>query len=270
MSELVPSPPSPRLRGVVAEYRGFRDDLPAPVVLREPPSARVPVIVDLGAGWQVRAPAGGYRLQHLHAFVAGMHDAFALVEAAGPTLGVQVDLTPVGARKLLGVPMHELANRVVPLDDLLGPEAAALRERLGEARAWRDRFAIIDAALDRRLANAAGTSPGVGWAWAQLEAGAGRVSIGALAAELGWSRKRLVARFRDDVGLTPKTAARVLRFQALLARLRSRPTPGWAELALACGYFDQSHLVRDVRRFSGRTPTELLRDVVGHQPSLTA
>src|SRR5438105_2817015 len=83
MRELVPTPPTPQLRGVVVEYRGFRDDAPAPAVLREPPSACVPVIIDLGSGWQVRAPGTGYRPQHLRGFAAGMHDAFALVEAAG-------------------------------------------------------------------------------------------------------------------------------------------------------------------------------------------
>jgi AraC-like DNA-binding protein len=84
-----------------------------------------------------------------------------------------------------------------------------------------------------------------------------------LPAELGWSRKQLAARFRDEVGLTPKTAARVLRFQALLAGLRSGGTREWVDLALECGYFDQSHLVRDVRRFTGLTPTELVGQVAG-------
>jgi AraC-like DNA-binding protein len=158
--------------------------------------------------------------------------------------------------------MHELLNRVVPLEDLLGREAAALAERLADAPGWRERFAIVDAVLTRRLAGAAPVSRGVEWAWARLEATAGAAPVGELGAELGWSRKRLVASFRDEVGLTPKTAARVLRFQSLVARLRGGGVrASWAELALACGYADQSHLVRDVRRFAGVTPTALLARV---------
>jgi AraC-like DNA-binding protein len=247
----------------VVEYRGFRDDAPAPVVQREHPSASVPIIIDVGAGWRVGAPAARYVPEHLHSFVAGMHDAYALVEAAGPSLGVQVDLSPLGARRLLGVPMGELANRAVPLQALLGPETACLEERLAGATAWPERFAVIDAALTRRLEGAAELTPGVEWAWTQLEAREGAVTIGALAADLGWSRKRMAARFRDEVGLTPKSAARVLRFQALLRRLRSGRGDGWADLALASGYFDQSHLVRDVRRFTGLGPTELLASLAG-------
>jgi AraC-like DNA-binding protein len=228
------------------------------------------MIIDLGAGWYIQAPGTGYRRVHLRGFAAGLGDAYAQVEAAGPALGVQVDLSPMGARRLFGVPMHELTNRAVSLDDLLGSQAAALRDRLGEARGWRDRFAIIDAVLAGRLEDAAMPSPGVEWAWTQLEARAGAVPIGALAAELGWSRKRLSARFRDQIGLTPKTAARVLRFQALVRRLRAGEAAGWAELALECGYFDQAHLVRDVRRFTGLAPTELVAQLAPTRSALTA
>lgn len=97
----------------------------------------------------------------------------------------------------------------------------------------------------------------------------GAVSIGSLAAALGWSRKRLIARFRDEIGLTPKTAARVLRFRAFHSRLRTGPAPqSWVDLALGSGYADQSHLIRDVRRMTGMTPTELLRSARGSETSI--
>jgi len=257
--QLVPAAPAPVLRGTVVEYRAYRFDDPAPPAQPEHPSACVPMIVDLGSGWHVAAPANGHRPVRMGSFVAGMHDAFALVGAAGPALGVQVDLSPVGARRLLGVPMHELVNRAVPLEDLLGAEARSLAERLAEAPGWPERFAILDAALARRVAEAPEVAPEIDWAWRRLVATAGAVPVGELGSSLGWSRKRLAARFRDEIGLTPKTAARVVRFHALLRRLRSdgAATP-WADRAAAAGYFDQSHMVRDVRRFAGVTPTELL------------
>jgi AraC-like DNA-binding protein len=269
--ELVPAAPAPALRGTVIEYRGFRADATAPPAQPEHPSGCVPLIVDLGGGWDVATPASGYRPARMGGFVAGMHDAFALVRAAGPALGVQVDLAPLGARRLLGLPMHELVNRAVPLEDVLGREARALVGRLADAPGWAERFAILDAALTRRIADAPPVSPGVEWAWERLVATAGAVSVGSLGSELGWSRKRLVARFRDEIGLTPKTCARVLRFHSLVVRLRADgAAASWAELAAAAGYFDQSHLVRDVRRFAGVTPTELVARVAPHRAGLPA
>jgi len=193
--ELRPAAPAPALRGTVIEYRAYRlDDLSPPQA--EHPSACVPVIIDLGSGWHVATPASGYRPARMGGFVAGMHDAFALVGPAGPALGVQVDLSPLGARRLLGIPMHELANRAVPLEDLLGREARSLVERLAEAPGWPERFAILDAALARRVEDAPAVSPEIDWAWRRLVASAGAVPVGELGARLGWSRKRLVARFR--------------------------------------------------------------------------
>lgn len=252
------SSPSPALRVAVIEYVGYADSRPAPEAHREHPSALVPLVVDLGAGWRVGSPAAGHRAAHLRAFAAGMHDAFALVEPAGPVLGVQVDLTPTGARRLLGVPMHELRNATVALDDLLGPEAAELAERLAGAAGWPERFSIMGAVLERRLLRAPPVVAEIEWAWRQLDLSRGTVTVQSLAHELGWSRKRLIVRFRDAIGLTPKTAARVLRFQALRARVAAAATrPSWAGLAVDCGYADQSHMIREVRRLTGLKPTQL-------------
>ena len=85
------------------------------------------------------------------------------------------------------------------------------------------------------------------------------MAVGDLATDLGWSRKRLIGRFREHVGVAPKLYGRLLRFQAAVETLRSATDDlGFAELALACGYYDQSHLYRDFRAFAGSTPTEFV------------
>jgi len=81
--------------------------------------------------------------------------------------------------------------------------------------------------------------------------------IGDLADELGWSHRRLIARYRDSVGLPPKLVARIVRFERLTALLSNDPGAGWAQTAIACGYFDQAHLAREVRELADITPTEL-------------
>jgi AraC-like DNA-binding protein len=153
--------------------------------------------------------------------------------------------------------MHTLAHRVVELDDVLGREADRLAQRLYHASTWPARFRVLDDTILGSIGDAPEPSSGVTWAYHRLLATAGRVRVGALASELGWSRKRLAARFREEVGLPPKSLARVLRFRRAV-RLLERDDRSLAELALDCGYFDQAHLNRDFRSFAGSTPTELL------------
>jgi AraC-like DNA-binding protein len=158
---------------------------------------------------------------------------------------------------VLGWPMGVLARQVVALEDLGGP-FARLPERLAAAGGWQERFAALDAFLGARLADARRPAPGVAWAWTSLRATHGATPVGALAAELGWSRRRLAGSFREQVGLPPKLYARILRFRHVLRRLDGRPEPHWAEIAYDCGYYDQAHFNRDFRAFAGTTPTDYL------------
>ena len=106
----------------------------------------------------------------------------------------------------------------------------------------------------------------VEWAWGRLVETLGALTIGVLIDELGSSRKRLVARIRDAIEVTPKTAARLLRFEALRARLRvGHESRSWARLATECSFFDQAHLIRDVHRFAGIRPTEPLASLTPDQ-----
>jgi transcriptional regulator GlxA family with amidase domain len=82
----------------------------------------------------------------------------------------------------------------------------------------------------------------------------GLVPTSALARELGWSHRRLIVRFREQVGLTPKALARVIRFDRVVSELRSSRARPLAEIAVGCGYFDQAHLNRDFRDLAGTTP----------------
>ena len=93
------------------------------------------------------------------------------------------------------------------------------------------------------------------WTFRRLAAADGRLAIGPLAAEVGWSRRHLAARWRRDVGLGPKTVARVLRFEHALRLVREGRA--LADVAYACGYADQSHLNRDFRALAGATPREV-------------
>ena len=146
--------------------------------------------------------------------------------------------------------MSEIAGGMVRAEDLLGNAVAALRERLGAERDWERRLDIVEAFLASRLLAMARTGTPATWAYERLWQSHGMERIEAIASQLGWSRKHLAARFRDEIGLSPKTVAQMMRFNLALAHAR-RQTCGWAELAGLCGYADQAHLVRDFNRFSG-------------------
>jgi AraC-like DNA-binding protein len=253
--------PHPALARHVVSYYGFGEETGAPTRRREGPAAAVVVVISFGHEWRIGDARDAARPFDRHtSFVAGLHDGAVLTEHDGRTEGMQVNLEAPAAGTLLGVPMHELAGRTVPLDALLGAEADRLVERLHDAGSWDARFDLLERTLAARLAAARPPSPGVAWAWERLRATGGRVRVSALSDELGWSRPRLVRRFREEVGLPPKAVARLLRFERMLELLERAPAPTWAELAVACGYYDQSHLINEFRAITGATPTAFAAD----------
>lgn len=241
--------PDAGLRGNVQSYTSYVEHAAAPMRRLEVPFAGIPLILSLGPSLLVDG------VRH-RSFVAGLDDTATVTEYAEEQRGIQVNLSPLGARRLLGLPMVELARRVVALEDVLGADAEQLVERLQEAPGWEARFALLDAVLLQRLHDAAPVAPEVEHAWARLQASHGAVVIAMLADEVGWSRRHLAARFQADVGLPPKTVARILRFQRVTQTLRRTGGSGLAEVAYACGYADQAHLNRDFRAFAGTTPTD--------------
>lgn len=240
--------PAAPLVGRVTSYYGFEEETPQPVRQREGPGTDVVVILTFEEHWLIDG-------ERRTSFIGGLHDRQVTTEHPGRSLGMQFNLDPLAARALVGMPLHELAGLTVPVDGILDP---FLVERLADMPDWDARFALLDAALAPRLADA-NASREVAWAWQRLRETQGRVAIGELAAELGWSRKRIVARFRDEIGLPPKAVARLLRFEHARELAGTMP---WGELAFECGFSDQSHLIAEFRRITGLTPGTFLQDTV--------
>ncbi|MFI5671880.1 helix-turn-helix domain-containing protein [Streptomyces sp. NPDC051704] len=144
------------------------------------------------------------------------------------------------------------SRAVVPLSELWGREAGRTQERLRLAGSWEERFAVAESVPDRRYEAGRRVDPEVAFVWEQLVALRGGGGVEGLAAEAGWSRKRLWSRFRSQIGLGPKRAAQLVRFDAAAHRLAAGRSA--ARVAAEVGYADQSHLHRDVRTFAGMTP----------------
>lgn len=220
--------------------------------LRMVPHPAVTLLVEFGGGTPVMDHAAGR--QQRGSVVAGPgFGSGGAVRARGENVEcVQVRLSPAIARAVLDVSPADLDGTVVALDDLWGREASRLRERLSEIASWQERFALLDALLARRHEAGPTVDPEVAWAWQRIVAGRGLVRIDGLAAEVGWSRKRLWSRFRSQIGLPPKRAVKLVRFDHAAHRLVAGE--GAARVAADAGYADQSHLHRDVVAFTGVTP----------------
>jgi AraC-like DNA-binding protein len=254
--EMISALPHPALRPHVLGYTGYTEKTCAPLRRREVPTGRAGLIISFGPSIEV---AGAGRLR---SFAIGVDDAFAITEHAGDQHGVQVDLTPLGARMILGMPMREVTRQVVALEDVFGAEAERLTERLALAPNWTARFAILDRTLAERLGKALPPPPHIVHAFDRLQRTHGAVPVAALAAELGCSRRHLSATFASEVGLPPKAMARVLRFGHVLRLLREGGAERWADIAYECGYADQPHLNRDFRDLAGITPTEYVASLL--------
>lgn len=242
--------PSAPLRPLLlGPIEGWEQRNAAETQLREVPFPGVPLILGLETAWEIDGPNARTRES---SFVAGLHAAPTLVRPTAPSWScIELRLTPIAAHRILGLPMHALANRTVALAGV-APEAEELVERLREVH-WPERFDLVEQFLLRRLATAQEPAREVEWLWRELRRTHGRAAIGDLASELGWSHRRLIARFREQIGLAPKAVGRVMRFDRAVSALRSAAV-GLAEVAYDCGYYDQAHMNRDFRELGGTTP----------------
>lgn len=251
--ETVAVPPHPALAGLVGEYAEFRERAGGPVVRHEPANAGAVLIVEFADPLVVADVAEPEVARSWRAFAAGPSSGPTRTEHAGTQHCVQVRLTPLGLYRVAG-DVAELADRAVGLAELFGGEGRELPERAAAAPDSASRFALLDAFFGRAAEQNREPDPEVAYAWHTLRRTGGTAGIGAILTEIGWSRARLARRFRAQVGLTPKAAARVIRFERAAAALRAPDPQPLGAIALACGYSDQAHFTRDFREFAGRPP----------------
>jgi AraC-like DNA-binding protein len=261
--EAVAARPAGPLRAVVAEHHAYRQRGVLPARHLGLPSPWLTLIFTLDEPMHVAChPDPQQAPAHYRALVGGLHTTPAVIAHDGAQSGIQLQVSPLGARALLGVPAGELAGLDIHAADVLGLLGAELPERLRAADSWDARFRLLDDRLGRLLdPDAAPPAPEVRRAWRVLRASGGTARIADVAREVGWSERHLAARFRTEIGLTPKAAARVIRFDR--ARRLVPRVPG-AVVAATCGYADQAHLVREFVAFTGLGPRAWLAAEVGN------
>lgn len=190
--------------------------------------------------------------------VTGVQLGPMVVEAPGrDTTVLAIRLTAAGAYAIFGRPMHEIAGQTVDLEDLVGAAAAELQDRCGAVADPAARFTRAVEWVESRLRRGIRADPAIAWTLEQIRARGGAVSIKTLRDRAGLSSNRMAATFREQVGVTAKEYARIIRFRRVLDTLHAGPE-SLAEIASDAGYYDQPHMNADFKEFSGLTPREFL------------
>jgi AraC-like DNA-binding protein len=272
------------LRPFVHGYFGSESALPELLRERHLPSFGVSLILNFASPH--RLLSGDMADVHWgrQAWVVGLQGGYRLADAMGDRQFLIAQLTPSGAHHILRERMDLLSDRIVDLDEIDPPFARSLLSRAQSAAGWEARFDAVEAALVERLAMRASGPTVASVALRSVQASGGDVGIGALAPALGCSHRHLIAAFREQIGLAPKAVARLMRFERAVAAINRRHdldyppgkpylegrgepakrSPGslrWSDLALACGYYDQSHFINEFRTFSGATPEAFRRQL---------
>ncbi|OUC96747.1 AraC family transcriptional regulator [Streptosporangium minutum] len=241
--------PSARLPGI--SMAGFSQRVAAPRVdIAMVAHPAVTLLIDLSEGEGVVYHTDGRHERG--SVVIGLLPGDLRATSRGVGRFLQIRLEPVAAAAMLGA-SAELSGTLAGLEAVWGRDAGRAEDRLRAAASWDERFAIAAEILGRRLAARRPIDPEVARTWRRTLVSRGRARVDGLAADVGWSRKRLWSRFRSQLGITPKRAARLVRFDHA-AHLLAAGHPA-SSVATESGYVDQSHLHREVKTFTGLTPT---------------
>lgn len=206
------------------------------------------------------------------AIINGARARYTVVGATPAAAMMGIHFKPGGAFPFLGAPAGDLEDQHVPLEALWGSSVRALRDQLAETGDVSARFRVLEAYLLTRAVRPLAHHPAIDEALRAFE-DPQLQRVAQVNERTGLSPRQLIARFREEVGLTPKAYWRVRRFQAAVRQLARARTRDGAALATQLGYFDQAHFIRDFRAFTGLSPRAYLKYEIArpnHVPLLRA
>ena len=194
-----------------------------------------------------------------HAFISGMHRNYISISAQENSEMLAVQFKPFGSYPFLHEQTNMINELIVPAHEIVGEELYDLRNDMKASDNTEEKFRLIEQWLMERF-DANKTPPGDIVQFVDRLQAEPVNSLNELIAGYPASQKTLIAEFKKFVGLTPKYYQRILRFNDLLKRLKNKEEVSWTEIAHDCGYFDQSHFIKEFKTFTGKTPTDYTRE----------
>jgi AraC-like DNA-binding protein len=244
--------PAAAIAGQIRSYCDYFEQTTSFHTRRELPHPEGVLIFNLGGDIEVVGGDGNaITLKPGEAFFAGPHLHPALSRSPGFQAGIQIDLPMQTLRQIIGAPMEQFVDQVVPL------EISSLGQRLWNAQTMEQRIELLDAFMAKTLTQ---THPLDARQLGALHLLRTRLEldISEVASQVGWSRKHLADRVRDAVGVGPRCFRRLVRFHALTRSLAGAPPTQWASTAAEFGYYDQSHMIREFQEFAALTPSQYM------------
>ncbi len=215
-----------------------------------------------GASFDRMLPSGAWE-QQPRSFLVGELTRHLLLQPVGNPSVMGVRFRPGGAYRLLPFPLIEFTDQMVPTADVWRHEGSAIEDAVLNAKSDRERMRLVEAFLMRQLSGV-GQRPRFEAAIARIIHSRGQIRVDQLAENIGFSARQLEREFRASIGLSPKSFSRIIRFQNLLRIVGEGMLREWVNVALAVGYADQPHMVREFREFTGQSPTERELTAVGN------
>ncbi len=222
------------------------------------PNGSIQVIINLAQDFVIdhpRQPEGGKASLMPPSLIVGVQSEYVVIDTADLAEMIGIQFRPGGFVPFFALAADEFRNAHVSLEAVWGRDAARLREHLHDAPGPEAKFQILETNLLARARNRLIRHPAVDFALRQFHSSQHAGVVDEVTRQLGLSRRRFSQIFRERVGATPKLYSRIRRFQQAVHQMRRGRDIRWVDLALSCGYWDQSHFVNDFRAFSGINPT---------------
>lgn len=254
----VPSFPLSQFIAGFTYYKGFTTNH---TIDRYLPNGNVEIIINL-----TNKPKYIYNNQTLTTskeykklWIAGVREQFISIPSGNGAEMFIIEFKKGMAHSFLGMPLTEIAGRVVEGDLILNDVFLEMRECLLNQSTAAAMFAIAESMLYKQFRNKLAANPFIDFAVASILMNPAAITIKNIADKAGYSSKHLINMFSNHVGVNPKSFLRIIRFQKAIQDIETMGNINWVSLAHDCGYYDQAHFISNFKEFSGFTPVEYLQ-----------
>jgi len=252
--------PKPPLAQFITHFNYYKGVSPAHKIDRFLPNGNIEIVIDLTGS--PKFIYDNLTLQEKQAcnriWISGIRSKYITIPSALNSEMFVINFRKGMVYPFLQQPLYEITDTVIDGDLILHKVFMKIRSALLEATSIPSMFEIAEQKILGTFSNSLKINPFIEFAVNKIACEPHAASIKKIADKTGYSPRHFIKIFRDHVGVNPKSFMRILRFQKAIEEIERNKTFNWINLAVECGYYDQSHFIADFRNFSGFTPIEYI------------